>query len=60
MVWRWLLTRLITSLLFGVRPLDPLTFVAVSLTLLAAAIAACWLPARRAAHADPLEAMRAE
>jgi ABC-type antimicrobial peptide transport system permease subunit len=55
-----LLTRLITSLLFGVRPLDPLTFVAVCLTLLAAAVAACWLPARRAAHADPLEVMRAE
>ena len=55
-----LLTRLITSLLFGVRPLDPLTFVAVCLTLFAAAIAACWLPARRAAHADPLEVMRAE
>jgi len=53
-------TRLITSLLFGVRPLDPVTFAAVPATLIAAAFAACYVPARRAARADPLEAMRAE
>jgi len=54
------LTRLIASLLFGVEPLDPLTFAGVSATLVIAALVACYLPARRAARADPLEAMRAE
>ena len=53
-------TRLIASLLFGVQPLDLLTFVGVSATLVIVALAACYLPARRAGRADPLEAMRAE
>ena len=54
------LTRVIASLLFGVQPLDPLTFVGVSVTLVIAALAACYLPARRAGRADPLTAMRVE
>ncbi|MFZ1218270.1 MAG: ABC transporter permease [Chthoniobacterales bacterium] len=47
------LTRLITSLLFGVAATDPLTFVAIPLLLLFVALIACYLPARRAARLDP-------
>ncbi|HXP61060.1 MAG TPA: ABC transporter permease [Dongiaceae bacterium] len=54
------LTRALRSLLYGVKPADPLTFAAVSLLLLAIALIACWLPARRAAKLDPLAALRYE
>jgi predicted permease len=54
------LTRLMVSLLFGVTPRDPLTFVAVALLLVAVALAACYIPARRATHLDPLLALRYE
>jgi putative ABC transport system permease protein len=60
LVASWLLTRFISSLLFGVEPTDPLTFGAVSLCLLVAALLACYLPARRATKVDPLEALRYE
>ncbi len=53
-----LLARLIESLLFGVGTGDPLTFAAVPLVLGAACLAACWLPARRAARVDPMVALR--
>jgi putative ABC transport system permease protein len=53
------LTRVLRSLLFGVSPGDPVALAAVALLLLAIALAASWLPARRAARADPLESMRA-
>jgi predicted permease len=52
-------TRFIAGLLYGVRPLDAPTLSAVTATLIVVAVAACYLPARRAANADPLEAMRA-
>jgi ABC-type antimicrobial peptide transport system permease subunit len=55
-----LLTRVLASLLFGVSRVDPLTFGAVSLVLLAVAALASWLPARRAARVDPVTALRAE
>jgi predicted permease len=53
-------TRLLTRLLFGVSPLDPLTFIAMALLLLIVALVACALPARRAANVDPKTALRYE
>jgi putative ABC transport system permease protein len=55
-----LLTRLMSSLLYGVRPTDPLTFVAVSLLLMIAAFLASYIPARRATKVDPVECLRYE
>ncbi len=54
------LSRVLQTLLFEVKPTDPLTFTAVSLALIAVALLACWLPARRAALVDPMEALRYE
>ena len=48
------------SLLFGISPLDPVTFTAMPIVLAAAAVLASYLPARRAAAANPVETMRAE
>jgi predicted permease len=54
------LTRFMSSMLFGVRPADPLTFVAVSLLLLVVVLLASYVPARRAAKVDPMVALRYE
>ena len=55
-----LLTRLIASLLFGVRTVDPMVYVAISLVLFGASLVATLLPARRAASLEPMQALRAE
>jgi predicted permease len=54
------LAQVARSLLYGISPADPLTFVVVSLVLLLAALAACAVPARRAARVEPMEALRYE
>jgi len=54
------ITRILSSQLYNVKPTDPTTFVVVSLSLVVAATLACALPARRAAKADPLVALKCE
>ena len=52
------LTRLMTEMLYGVSPTDPLTFLAIPVLLLAVALSACYIPARRAMRVDPVIALR--
>ena len=54
------LSRWIGSLLFEVKPADPLTFIAVTILLIGAAVAACYIPGRRAMRVDPMVALRYE
>jgi putative ABC transport system permease protein len=54
------LTRLMSSLLFGVKPTDPVTFTVIGLFLMLVALIACYLSARRATRIDPMIALRAE
>jgi len=53
-------TRVMTSMLVGVKPTDPATFAIMILVFLAVAAMACWMPARRAAGMDPNGALRQE
>jgi putative ABC transport system permease protein len=55
-----LLTRSMSSFLYGVKPADPVTLVGVSLVLAGAALVATYLPARHAARTDPLRALRGD
>lgn len=54
------LTRFLASFLFGVKPLDPVAFVATPLLLCLVALASTWVPAKRATHVDPITALRIE
>lgn len=56
----FVVTRLMTSLLFGVQPTAPITFVAVPALLMAVALLACYILARRATRVDPIIALRYE
>ena len=56
----FMLTRFLSSLLYGVKPNDPVTLVTMSLLLLAIALFAAYMPARRAARVDPMTALRFE
>ena len=56
----WMLSKLATSFLYGIQPHDALTFAIVPPFLIAIAIGACWIPARRAASVDPMKALRTE
>jgi ABC-type antimicrobial peptide transport system permease subunit len=60
MVAAFVLTRLMSAMLFGVTPTDLVTFATVPIVLGTIALAACYLPARRAAKLDPMQALRAE
>jgi len=56
----WMLARVAASFLYGIQPHDALTFAVVPPFLAVIALAACWIPARRAASIDPMQALRTE
>ena len=56
----WVLMRFLSSLLYGVRPTDLLTYASVSMLLIVVSLLACYVPARRAASIDPMVALRYE
>jgi len=55
-----ILSQSLRTLVYGIRPTDPLTFIAMGVVLIAVTVVACLIPARRATRVDPLVALRAE
>jgi ABC-type antimicrobial peptide transport system permease subunit len=53
-------TRLLGTLLFGVKPVDPLVFAAMSIIMIGMGVLASYMPARRASAVDPIEALRSD
>jgi ABC-type antimicrobial peptide transport system permease subunit len=58
LVGAWIVSHLMTGLLYGVSPGDPLTFISLTVVLVIVALAACYIPARRAMRVDPIVALR--
>jgi ABC-type antimicrobial peptide transport system permease subunit len=56
----WAVSKLAASFLYGIQPHDAVTFTAAPLVLAAVALAASWIPARRAARVNPMEALRTQ
>jgi putative ABC transport system permease protein len=56
----WIFRKVMARLVFGISPSDPTTFLAAALLLVFLAVAACYIPARRAAKVDPMVALRYE
>jgi ABC-type antimicrobial peptide transport system permease subunit len=60
LVVSFVVARLLSSMLYGVKPTDPLAFGSGSALVILVALAACWIPARRAASIEPMQALRTE